>query len=70
MATHTARLIVTIILLIFAVGALAAGAPISAIFWGLIAAAVGYPFVRGGKLNLNYDDPVKVNIVSPPQSQP
>lgn len=59
MEYHTARLVVTVIFLIFAVYALATRYWFSAFFWGLLAIVVGYPFVRGGKLNLNYDDSSK-----------
>lgn len=54
--THTARLIFTVLFLIFAVSAIVQGAALSGFFWLLVAAAVGYPFVRGGKLDLNYPD--------------
>ena len=57
MEYHTARLIVTIVFLILAVSALATRYWFSAFFWALLAAAVGYPFIRGGKLDLYYDSP-------------
>jgi hypothetical protein len=57
MAYHTARLIVTIVFLILAVSALVTRYWFSAFFWVLLAAAVGYPFIRGGKLDLYYSTP-------------
>lgn len=57
MEYHIARLIVTIVFLILAVSALVTRYWFSAIFWVLLVAAVGYPFVRGGKLDLYYPTP-------------
>jgi hypothetical protein len=59
MAYHTARLIITIIFLIFAVSSLVTRYWFSALFWALLTAAVGYPFVRGGKLDLYFDGEAK-----------
>lgn len=56
MGYHIARLIFTIILIIFTLTSLAHRVWPMALFWALITAAVGYPFIQGGKLNLNYDD--------------
>lgn len=65
MATHTGRLILTIIALILVVAGAATGYWAQAIFWALMAMAIGYPFVRNGRINLNYDDdPVPVAIVA------
>lgn len=64
MADHTGRLIATIILGIFAIISLLNGYVVGTLFWALIAFAVGYPFVRGGKLNLQYENPpAKVMMV-------
>lgn len=67
MGDHTARLIVTIIFLIFAVSSLVTRYWFSAFFWALLTVAVGYPFVQGGKLDLYYDTSPKseVIVVSP-----
>lgn len=65
MATHTARLIFTIIFLVLAVSGLVSGFWFSALFWALIAMAVGYPFVRGGRLNLNYNDSPALFVLEP-----
>jgi hypothetical protein len=63
MAVHSGRLILTALFLIFLVTGLFSNSPKkpaaywgSALFWALMAIAVGYPFVRGGKIDLNYDD--------------
>ena len=66
MGLHTARLIFTILLLIFAIAGLVAGYWFQAIFWALIMMAVGYPFVRNGRVDLYYDDaPTRVIIYTP-----
>ena len=57
MALHTARLIFTVIFLIFALAGLVTGYWFQALFWVLIAFAVGYPFVRDGRIDLYYEDP-------------
>jgi hypothetical protein len=64
MGLHTARLIFTIIFLIFALSGLVAGYWVQAIVWVLIAFAVGYPFVRNGRIDLYYEDaPTQVFIL-------
>jgi len=66
MATHTGRLIAVMILALFAIIALLNGYWIGFTFWILITLAVGYPFMRRGKIDLNYDpDPVKMVLVDP-----
>lgn len=66
MATHTGRLIAVIILALFAIIALLNGYWIGFAFWILLAFAVGYPFVRRGKIDLHYDPaPVKMVLVDP-----
>jgi len=57
MAYHTARLVVTIIFMMLALSALTTRYWLSALFWALLAVAVGYPFVQSGKLNLYYGSP-------------
>lgn len=56
MATHTGRLIVTIIFMIFAISALIRGSWFWALAWTLFTIAVGHPFVRDGRIVLDYDD--------------
>lgn len=66
MATHTGRLIAVTILALFAIIALLNGYWFGFAFWILITFAVGYPFMRHGKLDLHYDtDPVKMVLVDP-----
>ena len=63
MEYHTARLIVTIVFMILAVSALVTRYWFSAFFWVLLAAVVGFPFLRGGKLDLYYPSPGRtINI--------
>ena len=63
MGYHTARLIFTIIFFMFALSSLVSGYWLQAIFWALITMAVGYPFVRSGRVNLYYEDaPTQVVI--------
>ncbi len=69
LATHTGRLIAVTILARFAIIALLNGYWMGFTFWILITFAVGYPFVRGGKIDLNYDpDPAKMILVNPGQA--
>ena len=70
MASHTARLIFTILFFIFAVSGLVSGFWFSALFWALVAVAVGYPFVRGGHLNLNYNDTPTMVVFEPTGAVP
>lgn len=63
MEYHTARLIVTIIFMILAVSALVTRYWFSAFFWALLSLAVGYPFIRSGKLDLYYDSPGRTTVV-------
>lgn len=71
MTLHVARLIVTILLFVLALAGLAAGHWFQALFWALIMIAVGYPFVRHGRVDLHYErDPVKVVIYSQPGASP
>jgi hypothetical protein len=51
---HTARLVVTIIFMVLSVSSLVTGYWFSAFFWGLLTAAVGYPFYRSGKFDMYY----------------
>lgn len=60
MATHSVRLLITALFFIMAVAGLMAGYALSGLFWLLAAFAVGYPFVRNGKIDLNYDDIIYV----------
>ena len=64
MQTHTTRLIFTIIFLALATAGAVRGYWFSAVFWVLIMIAVGYPFVRKGRLDLYYDDPVYLSRVA------
>jgi len=67
MATHTARLIFTILFLVFAVSGLVSGYWFQALVWALIAFAVGYPFVRKGRVDLYYEgDSDRVVYYVPP----
>lgn len=54
---HSARLIVTIIFLILALSSVVTRYWFSALFWTLLAAAVGYPFVQNGRIDLYYGEP-------------
>ena len=63
MEYHTTRLIITIIFMILAVSALVTRFWFSAFFWILLSLTVGYPFIRGGKLNLYYTKPGRTTIV-------
>lgn len=66
MGLHTARLIFTIIFLILALSGLVTGYWYQALFWALIALAVGYPFVRNGRIDLYYDDsPARILVFAP-----
>lgn len=66
MVLHTARLIITILFFILALAGLVTGYWFQALFWALLAVAVGYPFVRHGRIDLYYDDtPTKVVIYQP-----
>lgn len=69
MTTHTTRLIFTIIFLVLAVAGISSGFWFQAIFWVAIAFAVGYPFIRGGRIDLYYDDPVRL-VILPSASAP
>ena len=64
MSDHTARLIITIIFLILAFSSAVTFSWFSVVLFALLAFAVGYPFLRGGKLNLFYNDPQPVYIVA------
>lgn len=66
MASHTGRLVAVIILALFAIIALMNGYWVGSAFWVLVTLAVGYPFVRGGKVDLQYDPPpMRMVIVEP-----
>ena len=60
MATHTARLIITVLFLIVAFSNAVAGHWFVTLAWAVLAFAVGYPFVRNGRIDLNYDEPQSV----------
>ena len=70
MGYHTARLIVAIIFMILALSALVTRYWFSAFFWVLLTLAVGYPFMRGGKLDLYYDSPGEAYHMFPTPTAP
>ena len=55
MADHTARLVVTVLLLIAALSSMITGYWLAALAWFFLAGFVGRPFVSGCKLDLNYE---------------
>lgn len=66
MGLHTTRLLFTVLFLILALSGLVSGFWLQALFWAVIAAAVGSPFVQKGRIDLFYDEfPNKIIYVMP-----
>jgi hypothetical protein len=66
MAQHTVRLIFTVLFLIFMIAGIVSRYWLSALFWALIAFAVGHPFIRNGRIDLHYEDaPTRVVFLQP-----